>query len=104
MAEWLDGLEKFAPGPGGLIRNILSPESIPNKVLEVKKDRFKKRTIQVQEESMIMYAADNKCEVALVPSADESSSKAFRLFHLLIYYFYSPQCLFRIPLNLKVFC
>ena len=87
MAEWLDGLEKFAPGPGGLIRNILSPESIPNKVLEVKKDRFKKRTIQAQEDSMIMYAADNKCEVALVPSTEESSSKAFRLFPLLIYNF-----------------
>lgn len=81
MAEWLDGLEKLAPGPGGLIRNILSPESIPNKVLEVKKDRFKKRTVQQKEDSVILYApADNKTEVALVPTASESSSKAFSLF------------------------
>lgn len=83
MAEWLNGLEKYAPGPGGLIRNILSPESIPNKVLEVKKDRFKNRTIKGQEDSIVLYgASENKCEVALV---EESSSKAFRLISYCIY-------------------
>lgn len=79
MAEWLDGLEKFAPGPGGLIRNILSPESIPNKVLEVKQDRYSKRVALMKEDSLVVYGpADKKHEVVL--SSSESSSKVFSLF------------------------
>ncbi|KAK3917368.1 85/88 kDa calcium-independent phospholipase A2 [Frankliniella fusca] len=83
MAEWLDGLEKLAPGPGGLIRNILSPESIPNKVLECKVDRYKKWDVLSNEEGLLLYGASSKqkYEVVLVPSVPvESSSKAFSLF------------------------
>lgn len=78
MAEWWDGLEKFAPGTGGLIRNILSPESIPNKVMEVKLDRYSKRVVQRREENLILYGPpEKKFEVVLAPAL-ESASKGFR--------------------------
>lgn len=83
MAEWLDGLEKLAPGTGGYIRNILSPESIPNKVLEYKVDRYKKWEVLSKEEGLLLYgnSGKQKYEVVLVPSVPvESSSKAFSLF------------------------
>ncbi|KAJ1521550.1 hypothetical protein ONE63_003207 [Megalurothrips usitatus] len=80
MAEWLDGLEKLAPGTGGLIRNILSPESIPNKVLEVKYDRYSKREALSKSDTLVLYGPpDKKYEVVLAPSA-ESSNKAYSLF------------------------
>lgn len=86
MAEWLDGLEKLAPGTGGLIRNILSPESIPNKVLEVKLDRYSKRVVLHKEDSLILYGpAEKKYEILLVPP--EASSKVFRFVYRINFQF-----------------
>ncbi|XP_034245059.1 85/88 kDa calcium-independent phospholipase A2-like [Thrips palmi] len=82
MSEWWDGLEKLAPGTGGLIRNILSPESIPNKVLEVKLDRYTKRVVQRREENLVLYGpAEKKYEVVLAPAL-ESASKGFSLYRV----------------------
>ncbi|KAK3916057.1 85/88 kDa calcium-independent phospholipase A2 [Frankliniella fusca] len=78
MAGWLDML---APAAGGLFRNIMNTDSNPNKVLEVKQDRYSHRPIRCREDAIVLYGpTDNKYEIVMNRPTTESMNKAFSLF------------------------
>lgn len=71
----------LAPGAGGILRNIFNPESNPNKVLEVKQDRYSHRQIRCREDAIVLYElTDNKYEIVMNRPTTESMNKAFSLF------------------------
>ena len=79
MSGWLDML---APAAGGILRNILNADSNPNKVLEVRQDRYSHRVIRCREDAIVLYGpTDNKYEIVMNRPTTESMNKAFRFVH-----------------------
>lgn len=69
----------LAPTAGGLLRTILNSDPNPNKVLEVKQDRYSRWVIRCREDAIVLYGpTDSKYEIVMNRPTTESMNKAFR--------------------------
>lgn len=83
MSSWLGALGLTS---GFVLRNLLSQQSNPNKVLDVKSDQYSDRFVQCREDALVLYgpgkeqkSAKEKYEIVLQRPCTETLHQAFRL-------------------------
>lgn len=83
MSSWLGALGLAS---GFVLRNLLSQQSNPNKVLDVKSDQYSDRFVQCREEALVLYgpgkeqkSTKEKYEIVLQRPCTETLHQAFRL-------------------------
>lgn len=71
----------LAPTAGGILRQLLNTDSNPNKVLEVRQDRYSHRVVRCREDAIVLFGpTDNKYEIVMNRPTTESMNKAFSLY------------------------
>jgi calcium-independent phospholipase A2 len=83
MSSWLGALGLTS---GFVLRNLLSQQSNPNKVLDVKSDQYSERCVQCREDALVLYgpsrehkSTKEKYEIVLHRPCTETLHQAFRL-------------------------
>jgi calcium-independent phospholipase A2 len=83
MSSWLGALGLTS---GFVLRNLLSQQSNPNKVLDVKSDQYSERFVQCREDALVLYgpsreqkSTKEKYEIVLQRPCTETLHQAFRL-------------------------
>jgi calcium-independent phospholipase A2 len=83
MSSWLGALGLTS---GFVLRSLLSQQSNPNKVLDVKSDQYSDRFVQCREDALVLYGPSReknspkeKYEIVLQRPCTETLHQAFRL-------------------------
>ncbi|PNF40047.1 85/88 kDa calcium-independent phospholipase A2 [Cryptotermes secundus] len=84
MSSWLGALGLTS---GFVLRNLLSQQSNPNKVLDVKSDQYSDRFVQCREDALVLYgpgkeqkSTKEKYEIVLQRPCTETLHQAFSLY------------------------
>jgi calcium-independent phospholipase A2 len=87
MSSWLGSLGLAS---GFVLRNLLTQQSNPNKVLDAKSDQYSDRFVQCREDALVLYgpgkeqkSTKGKYEIVLQRPCTETLHQAFRLVMLL---------------------
>jgi calcium-independent phospholipase A2 len=87
MSSWLGSLGLTS---GFVLRNLLSQQSNPNKVLDTKSDQYSHRFVHCREDALVLYGPGKgndstkaKYEIVLQRPYTETLHQAFRLVVLL---------------------